>query len=426
MLWLTSIVLAFGESPFGRALNLCVLPLFAGLLLSQPARDLQSLSLSWTLPNLRRRLLPPLIAIQGLLALGCAVWVDHGLAFWPAFGLAMAFCSMGSSMNTDQSSLIELQFNLSLATWALAFVALLRFDLLMSAATEQPIITTVVCLLVAAFYFGVLTARRTHRMLIHSSFFSLVNSLNPSALMAHRKRVRSQRWQTRTVNLDAVTAKPTAGSYLQVGFLDSFGHLGIARLMIKLILITSAMILLMGVLFPGDWGLMIPIWIYVFAYQFPLRVRSDLPRPISRSYLSHANLWCVFSETAIFMLVVAALLNLFVLTPLPPIALSEQLTLVYQTPTQWHLWLAGTVCWLPWVQYLRRRYGFKVRQYILIMATAYLVTAGTVWTLAEAMDNLSAELRVSVITVSCLLNMALLILLLRRVYLNRDLTYSGC
>ena len=153
MLWLTSIVLAFGESPFGRALNLSVLPLFAGLLLSQPARDLQSLSLSWTLPKLRRRLLPPLIAIQGLLALGCAVWVDHGLAFWPAFGLAMAFCSMGSAMNTDQSSLIELRLNLSLATWALAFVALLRFDLLMSAAAAQPIITTVVSLLVAAFIF---------------------------------------------------------------------------------------------------------------------------------------------------------------------------------------------------------------------------------------------------------------------------------
>ena len=153
--------------------------------------------------------------------------------------------------------------------------------------------------------------------------------------------------------------------------------------MIKLILITSAMILLMGVLFPGDWGLMIPIWIYVFVYQFPLRVRSDLPRPISRSYLSHANLWCVFSETAIFILVVSALLELFVLTPLPAITLSKQLTLVYQTPTQWHLWLAGTVCWLPWVQYLRRRYGFKVRQYVLIMATAYLVTAGTVWTLSR-------------------------------------------
>ncbi len=414
LFWIAGINMGFSNFDFGRQILLAVTPLFGGLLLAQPVRDLQSRDMSWVLPSLRRRLFPSLIVMLALCSAITVLALQPKLPFVVGFGLAFMFASIGSSLKTDQVAFVQFRPNFSLVSWSLCFAACVRFDLVLHMAATLPIQTLLVSTLVTCIYLHHVTSIATHRTLMQENFFSLLNSLNPKALGTYTRQIRASRSSNRVHSFGWVHFGMGTAAWIRASYLESFGYLGFAHFMFRFVLIVGLITLGLGVSFArGIWGSLIPLLVLVFAFQYPLRVRATLPRPMARKNLWRCVLWASWVETIVLMSIVVALLSLFEFWKPPVIQVSEQFRFAYESPRNLWPWLASTFTFLPISQYARRRYGFSISSILFVLAISFFLTTGYTWLLSKGTADFSPIARTCLMVLGSLTSHTLYVFLIR-------------
>ncbi|MCB1044888.1 MAG: hypothetical protein KDC35_18250 [Acidobacteria bacterium] len=414
------------QSEIGHKVLLGLIPLLGSMLLLQPVRDLQSRQFSWLLPHLRPKVFSGALLMCLLLCALTLLILRPEMPLLQAAFIATTYSAMGTSLKTDQVSIIQLRANLSLVSWILALITLVRMDIVWDLMMDHPFWMSLACLATTIAYTVYLVAEETHRELTRSGFFSLFNALNASVVKSYNQALKQRRRSRVVHNFDWLRPDMSTWQGLRIAFTDQFGYLGLGRYLARFVGATAILMLVFGITMQHLWGMMIPLMIFVYMYQYPLKLRDHLPRPIDRTQRWRSAFWCCQVETLLYTGTTLGLIWLIQTYPIPVFSVSNDVTISFQSPAKATLWVASTFCLLPIVQWMRRQFGFKVSAYILISSVMFAASALLAAALEHIAISFSAAYAVSLFVVLTLIVHTTCALLTRHATLHKSFKFTDC
>ncbi|MDE3260287.1 MAG: hypothetical protein OYM47_20825 [Gemmatimonadota bacterium] len=303
LLWAAGTKLPGLSEPGRLILITMALPSIAGIFVGQSVGEIQHTPLSWLLPRLRRLLFSS-VCITGIGLAALITWTYHSMGgFAPAIPtLASCFLwyslafAIGTYEFVDARTLRYRGSVLLYITILILGLGVLSFNRITDYFISQPVLCTLVTLLVAILYLkrtSDVEVTRDRSLVSMPVFHRYTFGPHQTARMTARRDSR-RRWN-RAAPLTGLVDWIRAGEYENYGTVR-IGWLGSAFLYSTVILSIVAVLIQ---LFGQAEAVIVPITLGLWMLQLSLYVKTGWLYPLSRLELARLTFWCSLLHNAL-------------------------------------------------------------------------------------------------------------------------------